>query len=138
MLSRETEQRLVEIFITISLGDEKINKLKQNILSNNNINPIQIFFKLDLNNVGYLSKSDFFSFLKYFSVNFTQTDIDYIFYFYDKDNDNALNFNEFLDLIVSDSNYHIYYISYSYLNIKVFSNLIPFITISNIYYFFKT
>ena len=105
MLSRETEQRLVEIFITISLGDEKINKLKQNILSNNNINPIQIFFKLDLNNVGYLSKSDFFSFLKYFSVNFTQTDIDYIFYFYDKDNDNALNFNEFLDLIVSDSNY---------------------------------
>ena len=105
MLSRETEQRLVEIFITISLGEEKINKLKQNILSNNDINPIQIFFKLDLNNVGYLSKSDFFSFLKYFSVNFSPTDIDYIFYFYDKDGDNVLNFNEFLDLIISDSNY---------------------------------
>ena len=105
MLSRETEQRLVEIFITLSLGEEKINKLKQNILSNNNINPIQIFFKLDLNNVGHLSKSDFFSFLKFFSVNYTQTDIDYIFYFYDKDEDNVLCFNEFLDLLISDSNY---------------------------------
>ena len=48
MLSRETEQKLVEIFITLSIGEEKINKLKQDILSNYNINPIQIFFKLDL------------------------------------------------------------------------------------------
>lgn len=105
MLSRETEQRLVEIFITLSIGEEKINKLKQDILSNYNINPIQIFFKLDLNNVGNLSKSDFSSFLNFFSINFSQLDIDYIFYFYDKDEDNLLCFNEFLDLIISDSNY---------------------------------
>ena len=38
-------------------------------------------------------------------MNYTQTDIDYIFYFYDKDEDNVLFFNEFLDLIISDSNY---------------------------------
>ena len=105
MLSRETEQKLVEIFITLSIGEEKINKLKQNIISNYSINPIQIFFKLDINNVGYLSQSDFFPFLKFFSVNFYPTDIDYIFYFYDKDEDNILRFNEFLDLIISDSNY---------------------------------
>ena len=60
MLSRETEQKLAEIFISLSIGEEKINKLKQNIISNYNINPIQIFFKLDINNVGYLSKNDFF------------------------------------------------------------------------------
>ena len=105
MLSRETEQRLVEIFVTLSLGEDKINTIKQNILSNNNIDPIQLFFKLDINNAGYLSKSDFVSFLKFFSLNFIQTDIDYIFYFYDKDEDNVLCFNEFLDLIISDSNY---------------------------------
>jgi Ca2+-binding EF-hand superfamily protein len=81
MLSRETEQKLVEIFITLSIGEEKINKLKQDILSNYNINPIQIFFKLDLNNVGNLSKSDFSSFLNFFSINFSQLDIDYIFFF---------------------------------------------------------
>ena len=105
MLSKETEQRLVEIFITISIGEEKINKLKQTILSNLSINPIKLFFRLDLNNVGYLSKSDFYSFFKSFSINFIPSDIDYIFYFYDKDEDNVLSFNEFLDLIVSDSNY---------------------------------
>ena len=105
MLSRETEQKLAEIFISLSIGEEKINKLKQNIISNYNINPIQIFFKLDINNVGYLSKNDFFPFLKFFSVNFFPSDIDYIFYFYDKDEDNILCFNEFLDLIISDSNY---------------------------------
>ena len=105
MLSKETEQRLVEIFITLSIGEEKINKLKQNILSNYSINPIQIFFKLDLNKLGYLSKSDFIPFLKFFSVNFSPTDVDYIFFFYDKDEDNNLCFNEFLDLIISDSNY---------------------------------
>ena len=105
MLSKKTEQNLVELFIIISNGEEKINKLKQNILNNYNINPIKIFFKLDINNAGYLSKRDISSFLKFFSVNFIPTDIDYIFYFYDKDNDNALSFYEFLDLIISDSNY---------------------------------
>ena len=105
MLSRETEQRLVEIFITISIGEEKINKLKQTILSNLSINPIKLFIKLDINNFGYISKSDFFSFFKSFSINFIPSDIDFIFYFYDKDEDNALCFNEFLDLIISDSNY---------------------------------
>ena len=105
MLSRETEQKLVELFITISIGEEKINKLKQNILSNFNINPIKLFFKLDINNSGYLSKNDVASYLKFFSVNFTPIDIDYIFYFYDKDNDNVLSFYELLDLVISDSNY---------------------------------
>lgn len=105
MLSRETEQKLVELFITISIGEEKINKLKQNILSNFNINPIKLFFKLDINNSGYLSKNDVASYLKFFSVNFVPIDIDYIFYFYDKDNDNVLSFYELLDLVISDSNY---------------------------------
>ena len=105
MLSRETEQKLVELFITISIGEEKINKLKQNILSNFNINPIKLFFKLDINNSGYLSKNDIASYLKFFSVNFIPVDIDYIFYFYDKDNDNVLSFYELLDLVISDSNY---------------------------------
>ena len=105
MLSKETEQKLVELFITISIGEEKINKLKQNILSNFNLNPIQLFFKLDINNMGYLSKSDIASFLKFSSINFMATDLDYIFYFYDKDTDNVLSFYEFLDLVISDSNY---------------------------------
>ena len=45
------------------------------------------------------------SYLKFFSVNFVPIDIDYIFYFYDKDNDNVLSFYELLDLVISDSNY---------------------------------
>ena len=105
MLSKKTEQNLIELFIAISTGEEKINQLKQNIITNYNINPIQLFFKLDINNKGHLSKNDISSYLKFYSINFTYTDIDYIFYFYDKDNDNFLNFYEFLNLIISDSNY---------------------------------
>ena len=105
MLSQETEQKLVQIFITISVGEEKISKLKQDILTHFNINPIQFFFKLDTNNSNYLTKSDISNYLNSFSIIYTPTDIDYIFYFYDKDFDNVLNFYEFLDLIISDSNY---------------------------------
>ena len=105
MLSRETEQKLVQIFITISVGEEKINKIKQDILSNFNINPIQFFFKLDTNNSNNLTKNDISTYLNTFSIIYTPTDIDYIFYFYDKDFDGVLNFYEFLDLIISDSNY---------------------------------
>ena len=105
MLTRETEQKLVELFITISTGEEKINKLKQNILTKYSINPLQLFFKMDIKNTGFLSKNDLASYLKFFSVDFIPRDIHYIFYFYDKDNDNALSFYEFLDLIISDSNY---------------------------------
>ena len=105
MLSRETEQKLVELFITISTGEEKISKLKQNILTKYNINPLQLFFKMDIKNTGFLSKNDLASYLKFFSIDFIPRDIHYIFYFYDKDNDNALSFYEFLDLVISDSNY---------------------------------
>ena len=105
MLTKQTEQKLVELFIAISTGEEKINQLKQNIITNYNINPIQLFFKLDINNKGYLAKSDISSYLKFYSINFTFTDIEYIFYFYDKDNDNFLNFYEFLNFIISDSSY---------------------------------
>ena len=105
MLSRETEQKLVQIFITISVGEEKISKLKMDILSNFNINPIQFFFKLDTNNSNNLTKNDIMTYLNSFSIIYTPTDIDYIFYFYDKDFDGVLNFYEFLDLIISDSNY---------------------------------
>ena len=105
MLSQETEQKLVQIFITISVGEEKINKLKQDILSNYSINPIHFFFKLNKNNSVYITKNDIIAYLNSFSIIYTPTDIDYIFYFYDKDFDNALNFYEFLDLLISDSNY---------------------------------
>ena len=105
MLSGETEEKLAQIFITISLGEEKISKLKQEILTNFNINPIQFFFKLDVNNSNYLTKTDITNYLNSFSIIYTPKDIDFIFYFYDKDFDGVLNFYEFLDLVVSDSNY---------------------------------
>ena len=105
MLSKETEQKLIEIFITLSLSENKINKLKKNIFINLNINPIKIFLNLDLDNHSYLSKNDFYSLFRFFSINFTSTDIDYIFFFYDKNEDNILSFNEFVDLVISDSNY---------------------------------
>ena len=105
MLSKETEQKLVQLFITISIGEEKMSKLKENIISNININPIKLFYKLDINNVGCLSKNDIYSYLNYYSINFYRNDIDYIFYFYDKDNDDVLSFYEFIDLIIPNSNY---------------------------------
>ena len=105
MLSRETEQKLVQIFITISLGEEKIDKLKKEILNSFNINPIQFFFKLDKTNSNYLSKNDICAYLNSFSLIYSPSDIDYIFYFYDKDFDNVLNFYEFLDILISNSNY---------------------------------
>ena len=105
MLSRETEQKLVQIFITISLGEEKIDKLKKEILNSYNINPLQFFFKLDKSNSNYLSKNDIYTYLNSFSLIYSPSDIDYIFYFYDKDFDNVLNFYEFLDILISNSNY---------------------------------
>ena len=105
MLCRETEQRLIEIFITLSIGEEKINKLKQNIFSNIEINPMPLFINLDLDKKGYLTKEDIYSFLNFFSIAFIPTDIDFIFFFYDKNEDNLLNFKEFIDILISDSNY---------------------------------
>ena len=105
MLTKETEQKLVQILITLSSGEEKIDKLKKDILANFNINPLQFFFKLDINKSNYLTKNDIITYLNSFSIVYTPTDIDYIFYFYDKDSDGVLNFYEFLDILISNSNY---------------------------------
>ena len=105
MLSKETEQKLIELFIYISEGEDKINVLKQNIISNFTINPFQLFFRLDENKMSRLSKENIISFLSYYSIEFTVNDIDYLFFFFDKDDDTFLSFDEFLDLLISDSNY---------------------------------
>lgn len=105
MLSKETEMKLVQLFITLSTGEEKISKLKQDILNEFYINPIQIFFKLDIDNLGFINKRDICLYLKSFSINYYSVNVDFLFYFFDKDNDGVLNFNELVDLIISDSNY---------------------------------
>ena len=42
MLSVETERKLVQIFVSISLGEDKINKLKQDIFQQMTVSYINL------------------------------------------------------------------------------------------------
>ena len=82
MLSNETEEKLIQIFITISVGEEKINKLKQEVLKNMNINPLQFFFKLSEKNSNCITKQNILSYINSFSYDCNNLDLEFIFFLF--------------------------------------------------------
>lgn len=107
MLTSGTENKIIHLFLSIAEGEGKLSKLKQEIFSAYDINPLQFFFLVDKQNKGYLTKEDLLKYLYKSNIKFTKNfqGIDFVFFFYDKDNDGFLNFYETLDLLVPDSNY---------------------------------
>ena len=105
MLSLETEQKLSNLFLGLANGEKTICHFKSDIFCNMNLNPFQLFYLLTQNSKNYIEKSDIFDYLSSFNADCNQTDVEILFFFYDKDADGVLNFPEFLELLISDCNY---------------------------------
>ena len=98
-------KKVINLFLLISKGEENLIKLKQKVLNKCDINPILLFRILDSENKGFITKDDLMNYLSQYNINYSIADIDYLYFFYDKDKDNVLNFNELLNLLIPDTNY---------------------------------
>ena len=105
MLSPETETKIIKLFLGIANGDQKIDKLKQNLLLTNQFNPAQIFMLLDSKNRGKVSEEEIQFFLSQFQIQCSHQEAKFLIYFYDSNNDGELEYPDVLNLLISDSDY---------------------------------
>lgn len=101
----ESLKKIIKLLLLISESEENLTKIKQEIVNKCDINPIQLFFLLDKDKKGFISKYNLMRYLKENNILYTKQEIDYLYFFYDKDNDGFLNFNELLNLFIPDTNY---------------------------------
>ena len=105
MLSHEIESQTIHLLLEIANSDKNINSLKHSIIESTNINPIHLFFSLDKSHSSKITLEDIMTFLQQFNITSSIQEIQTIILFYDLDGDGTLNFKEFLNLIISDTDY---------------------------------
>ena len=105
MLSNDTEMKIIKLFLGIANGDKKIDNIKRTIVEKFPINPEELFFKIDSTLKGSITPDDLISYLSQFQVQCSQNEAKLIIFFYDANQDGQLDFFEFLNLLISDSDY---------------------------------
>lgn len=122
MLEHNTEMKIVKLLLGIANGDKKIDKIKINLHQKYNlIKPYDLFTLITNNNT--ITCENIMLFLSSYNIHCSVNEAKMIIYFYDSDQDNELNYIEFLNLLLSDSDYIVKKVEKkNYLNRKLSSN----------------
>ena len=105
MLSIETEKKIDDLLLGIAYGEEKIDSLRQEIYSKYILNPQYIFNNIDISHRGVIDEEDIINFLNHYSIQCSPSEAKFIIYFYDNNIDGVIDYVEFLNIIISDSDY---------------------------------
>ena len=107
MLSIETEARVVKLFINLFEGERSVESCRENLAIQRDFDAYQIFQRVDRERKNYIDEYNLVDFLKNNSIYCTNTEARLMLSFYDSNSDGNLNYTEFLNMILSDSNYSI-------------------------------
>ena len=103
----ETKKLIANFFSTIQEG-EKIIEIKRNNLNKSyDFEPFILFNRLDQFRNNYLTEDNFINFLKLNNIESTINEAKYLILFYDSDFTQNLNYNQFLNLVLSKDYYEI-------------------------------
>ena len=103
----ETKKLIANFFSTIQEG-EKIIEIKRNNLNKSyDFEPFILFNRLDQFRNNYLTEENFINFLKLNNIESTINEAKYLILFYDSDFTQNLNYNQFLNLVLSKYYYEI-------------------------------
>ena len=85
----------------LSECERSVEITRRVLIDSNEFDPFQIFKKLDIENKNYISPKDIINFMSLKNINIFLEEAKFIIFFYDKDQDGLLSFDEFLNLIQS-------------------------------------
>jgi hypothetical protein len=125
MSSIETESRVVKLLINLFEGERSVEFSRQSLAIQRDFDAYQIFQRIDRERKNYIDELNIVDFLKNNSVYCTSNEARIMLSFYDSNYDGNLNYSEFLNMIISDSNYSLKRLS----KIKVgynCSNILPY------------
>ena len=103
MLSREIQSKICDIFISLAEAERDVEITRQILTENKDYNSYQIFCYLDSDKKNYVEELDIINYLKSKNIFLTEVESKLIILYYDKNLDNNLNYDEFINLIESKS-----------------------------------
>ena len=103
MLSREIQSKIADIFISLAETERDVEITRQVLTENKDYNSYQIFCYLDSDKKNYVEELDIINYLKSKNIFLTEVESKLIILYYDKNLDNNLNYEEFINLIESKS-----------------------------------
>lgn len=104
MISRETETKLSELFLSISYQENEIELSRYDLSKHKDFDPISSFQYLDKLNMNSLSPSDIQSFLEKFHFYCVQSETYSLIRQYDNNKNGRLGYSEFLQLVLPSTN----------------------------------
>ena len=120
-----TIERVVKLLINLSEGERSSEFSRQTLALQRDFDAYQIFQRIDRERKNYIDEFNIVEFLKNNSIYCTTTEARIMLSFYDSNYDANLNYLEFLNMILSDSNFSLKRLS----KIKIgynSSNILPF------------
>ena len=101
MSINEYNFKICQILMELSECERSVEITRRVLIDSNEFDPFQIFKKLDIENKNYISPKDIINFMSLKNINIFLEEAKFIIFFYDKDQDGLLSFDEFLNLIQS-------------------------------------
>ena len=94
MISQETNELFIEIFLTILQYENSLEIIRQVLAENPNFECFTAFKRLDLENKNYIDENNLFEFLNKYQKKCTHSQLKQLISFYDSDLDGILSFFE--------------------------------------------
>ena len=104
-LSAETESKMCKLLLSLADGESNVEVTREVLANQIGFDPYSVFRKLDTEGKGYVDSLNVVEFLKAHSIYISSAEAQQIVASYDSDLNGNLNYSEFLNLIVSRSNY---------------------------------
>ena len=105
MLSIETESRIAKIFLTLADKEREVEISRQVLGQNIDFDAYQAFTFIDKEAKNSICAVNILDFLRRNGIFANLTEIQFVIQFYDENMDNVLSYTEFLNLVLSESNY---------------------------------
>lgn len=102
MISIETQEKLIKLFLALIEGERNIEASRRILNDNYEFDAFQIFHFLDKNNQNALEASNIKDYLNQQGVYCSLDEARTLILFYDTNNDGVLSYSEFLDLVKSE------------------------------------
>ena len=101
MSFNENNFKICQILMELSECERSVEITRRVLMDSAEFDPFLIFKKLDIENNNYISPKDLINYMSLKNINIFLEEAMFIIFFYDKDLDGLLSYDEFLNLILS-------------------------------------
>ena len=105
MISPDTESQIIKLLLTLADLERQVEINRQVLSQNLDFDAYQAFRYIDTDNKNSINSENLLNFLNKNGICTNLNELQYLILFYDENQDGNLSYTEFLNMILSESNY---------------------------------